>query len=123
MCKHTHTLSLTHTHHRSYMEYFNFLRIGTMPDTSLFWTQTLELVDMLSIMGSGARVMSSANEPSTAILNNIEHSIGNMLRWCGTTNSTSEGMADGISQRHSSPYSDSWLFHAILCFRLCIIQK
>ena len=90
--QHTHT----HTHNRDYRPYFNRLPgLSHNRDNTLFWSRTPELVKLLSCMcATGANVMSSANIPSTAIINGDEESVGtDELRWCGTTDlSSSPGM-------------------------------
>ncbi len=84
----------THTHAcRSYLPYFQYLSTPNVTNASLFWTQTPELVEMLSCMcASGANIVSSANEAPTAIVNNIERRLDSVVRWCGTTSGSSAGV-------------------------------
>ncbi|XP_064407201.1 ADP-ribosyl cyclase/cyclic ADP-ribose hydrolase 2-like [Halichondria panicea] len=93
---------------QSYFPYFQYFGTSNSSDTSLFWTQTPELVEMLSCMcASGANIVSSANEPSTAIINNIERRVSEVVRWCGTTSGNS---TDGIEYNMSCPCSVAFDF-------------
>ena len=71
-----------------YISYIEVLPIGVGPNQSLFWSGTFELVELVSCMcATGADVISSANTPSSEIINNID----NLRSWCGTTDNSSTG--------------------------------
>ena len=72
-----------------YISYIEVLPIGVGPNQSLFWSGTFELVELVSCMcATGADVISSANTPSSEIINNID----NLRSWCGTTDNSSTGI-------------------------------
>ena len=73
--------------HSNYGGYFDELPIEAGRSESLFWSGTQELVEMVACMcPTGANVISSANTPSSQIINEI----GNVY-WCGTTSNSSSG--------------------------------
>ena len=62
-----------------YEPYFDVLPIEVEENQSLFWSGTFELVDLVSCMCStGADVVSSANTPSSEIINQLGD-----INWCG----------------------------------------
>ncbi len=66
-----------------YSAYFDAIPIQAMVYLSLFWSGTLSLVEIVSMMNAmGVNVVSSANVPSSEIINNIPP-VGNRLSWCG----------------------------------------
>ena len=73
--------------HSDYINYFNLLPIKVQPNQNLFWSGVFELVAVISCRcPTGADVVSSANTPSSAIIDNI-----GLINWCGTSNVTSIG--------------------------------
>ncbi len=70
-----------------YSDYFDAIPIQAMINQSLFWSGTLSLVEIVSMMNAmGVNVVSSANVPSSEIINNIPPSVGSRLSWCGNEN-------------------------------------
>ena len=73
--------------HSDYAGYFGVLPIEAGSSQSLFWSGTEELVEMVACMcPTGADVVSSANTPSSQIINSLGR-----VHWCGTTSNTSAG--------------------------------
>ena len=67
---------------RDYQAYFNTLPITAGVNSSLFWSGTFPVVDVVSNRPNptGAVVYSSANEPSSAIINDLGYGVN----WCGS---------------------------------------
>ena len=67
--------------HSDYDPYFNLFPIQGMADQFLFWSRTPSLVNLVSMMNSmGINIVSSANLPSSEIINDLGSNVG----WCGT---------------------------------------
>lgn len=62
--------------------YFDTLPISAKTNSSLFWSGTFPVVDVVSTRPNptGAVVYSSANEPSSAIINDLGYGVN----WCGS---------------------------------------
>ena len=66
----------------SYAAYFDLIPIEAMADQSLFWSKTMSLVAVVSMMNAmGVNVVSALNADVSVIINRI----GN-ISWCGTEN-------------------------------------
>lgn len=69
------------------MSYFEAIPVEANADSSLFWSRTMSLADLISMMSNmDIDVTTSFTTPASKIFNKIESDMGQTIGWCGAEN-------------------------------------